>query len=254
MYNHGVRRDRDGGSFYYTDARIGYANPRLRRRASALRADPGAAGAHVPADIPVSARSTDRSGGAQPLAGRGGAGEDLGRTPLRGADAVHADAAAHAPHTPRPRHEPADSDAYRGLLPAPPPGRPVPPRPWAADALELLRCLQAAVDAEDPRPSAPDGAHLVRHPRPGYGPHNLFQQHAAGARPRREAEHPSLRERPGVSSFGLKERQPGGVPGGGGPDAGRVRAPARRAGRDGGRYRAQAPLPGGTARGDQAKR
>src|SRR3990170_840983 len=138
MYNHGVK-GRDGGPFFNTDARIGYANPRLRRRASALRADPGAAGAHVPADSPVPARSADHSGGPQPLAGRGGVGEDLGRTPLRGADAVHPDAAAHAPHAPRLGHEPADRATHRGLLPAPPPGRAVPPRPWAADAPELLR-------------------------------------------------------------------------------------------------------------------
>src|SRR5215218_5233823 len=124
---------------------------------------------------------------------------DLSSTPAPGAGAVHADAAAYAPHPPRLRYEPADRRAHRGLLSAPASGRSFPSRAWAADAPELLRRLQAAVNAEGPRASS-----------------------AAGAHSRREAEQRSLCERPGVGPSGLEERQPVGVPRSRGPDAGRV--------------------------------
>src|SRR5215210_1324106 len=158
--------DRDGRSSFYISVRGGYAGPWFRRGASALRADPGTVGASVPASIPLSACSADRGGGSQPLARRGGAGEDLGCASLRGADAVHANAATHAPHAPGIRHEPAGRDADRRLLPAPTPGRAVSPCPQAADAPELPRRLRAAAHAEDPRTATPVGTHLERHPRP----------------------------------------------------------------------------------------
>src|SRR5918998_1826430 len=77
--------DRDGERFFYAGFGGGHTRAGLCRGAEGLRADTGAAVTPGTAEHLGSARSPDRRGGPQPLARQGGAGEDLGRAPLRGA-------------------------------------------------------------------------------------------------------------------------------------------------------------------------
>src|SRR5919112_157948 len=140
-YNYRVG-DRDGERFFYAGFRGGDTRAGLRRGAEGLRADTGAARAPGTAEHLGSARSPERRGGSKPHARRRGAGQGLGGAPLRGAAAVHADAATHAQHPPRLRYEPAHRDGDHRLLSAPTPGCSAPPRPQAADAPELPRRLR----------------------------------------------------------------------------------------------------------------